>query len=212
MSTNIYCTYLTVYSGNKLPPFYIGSSRIDIIQEGYHGSVSSIKYKSIWKSELRNNPSAFKTKIISYHETRQEANLFERKLQIKLNVVNNPLYINRNITWDSNFGAIGSGENHYNYGRKHSQDYREKLSALRVGENNSFFGKHHTEKTRELIGSYHKGKIITEEHKKSMAPKISKSKIGLKWYNDGVDMYQLKPNDPEIVNRNLAPGMIKRKV
>ena len=29
MSNNIYCTYFTFYSGNKLPPFYIGSSSVE---------------------------------------------------------------------------------------------------------------------------------------------------------------------------------------
>lgn len=28
MSDCIYCTYLTIYTGNKLPPFYIGSTSI----------------------------------------------------------------------------------------------------------------------------------------------------------------------------------------
>ena len=64
MSDNIYCTYLTVYSGNKLPPFYIGSSSIDIINNGYRGSVSSKEYKQIWKTELKNNSHLFKIMII----------------------------------------------------------------------------------------------------------------------------------------------------
>jgi hypothetical protein len=57
MSSNtIYCTYLTIYSGNKLPPFYIGSTSVNRISNGYHGSVSSKRYKSIWLEELKTNP------------------------------------------------------------------------------------------------------------------------------------------------------------
>ena len=65
MSTPIYCTYLTVYTGNKLPLFYIGSSTVDKVNKGYHGSVKSKKYKQTWEEELTNNPSRFKTIILS---------------------------------------------------------------------------------------------------------------------------------------------------
>ena len=56
----IYCTYLTVYTGNKLPPFYIGSTSVDNISKGYRGSVLSKNYKSIWKQELHSHPDLFK--------------------------------------------------------------------------------------------------------------------------------------------------------
>ena len=65
MPTNIYCTYLTIYKGNKLPPFYIGSTSVDKINTGYHGTVSSKKYKDIYKQELITNPQIFKTKILT---------------------------------------------------------------------------------------------------------------------------------------------------
>lgn len=90
-----YCVYLTIYTGKKLPPFYIGSSNVDkIINHGYHGSVKSKKYKEIWVDELTINPTAFKTTIISYHETRKEATIKECSLQKALNVVKSPMYIN----------------------------------------------------------------------------------------------------------------------
>ena len=31
----MYCVYLTIYRGNKLPPFYIGYSSINKIKAGY---------------------------------------------------------------------------------------------------------------------------------------------------------------------------------
>ena len=52
MSNTIYCTYLTIYSGNKLPTFYIGSTSVEKIEQGYRGSVSSKRYQSIWEKEL----------------------------------------------------------------------------------------------------------------------------------------------------------------
>lgn len=67
-----YCTYLTLYSGNKLPPFYIGSTHVKNINKGYKGSVGSKNFGDIWKTELKENPELFKTKIISYHITKPE--------------------------------------------------------------------------------------------------------------------------------------------
>lgn len=91
----VYCTYLTIYRGSLLPPFYIGFGRVSRIQEGYHGSVSSKAYKHIWLRELKKNPDMFETRIISLHETSREANERERQFQKRLGVVLNPLYINK---------------------------------------------------------------------------------------------------------------------
>ena len=60
----MYCVYLTTYKGNKLPPFYIGSTQVVQVERGYHGSVRSKKYEMMWKSELINNPHLFKTGFI----------------------------------------------------------------------------------------------------------------------------------------------------
>ena len=93
----IYCVYVTFYSGNKLPPFYIGSTKVERIQKGYKGSVGSKEYEHLWKTELKSNPHLFKIKILSYHETRKEAYSKECFLQESLDAVNNPLYINKSI-------------------------------------------------------------------------------------------------------------------
>ena len=90
----IYCTYLTVYTGNKLPPFYIGSTSVDNINKGYRGSVSSEKYMDIWKQEIASHPDLFKTIILTRHETRQEAMEREVVFQEAFTVARNPMYIN----------------------------------------------------------------------------------------------------------------------
>lgn len=77
--------------------FYIGSSTTKKIQHGYKGSVSSKDYGKIWKEELKINPELFRTNIISFHETREEAFVKEEKLQKKLNVIKNPLYVNKSF-------------------------------------------------------------------------------------------------------------------
>ena len=94
MPTSIYCTYLTIYTGNKLPPFYIGSTSTDKINKGYRGSVKSQKYNSIWKQELYDHPDLFKTIILTRHETRQEALDKEIVFHEAFTVARNPMYIN----------------------------------------------------------------------------------------------------------------------
>jgi hypothetical protein len=127
MST-IYCTYLTIYSGNKLPPFYIGYSSIDSISEGYHGSVSSREYQSIWKSELRQHPDSFKTIILTKHNNREEANnreiLFQKQLKI---LEKSSIYINRTISTHSS-NCFKRGYIPWNKGLT-KEDPRVKLQA-----------------------------------------------------------------------------------
>jgi hypothetical protein len=115
---SIYCVYLTTYSGNKLPPFYIGSSSVMKVENGYGGSVGSLKYKKTWKSERRNNPHLFKTQIISYHETRNEAYDKEEKLQQAVNAPRSEMYINQAL--------VGHGFN--TTGHKYTEESRRKMS------------------------------------------------------------------------------------
>ena len=109
---SIYVTYLTVYSGNKLPPFYIGSTSLDKIYKGYRGSVQSKKYKDIWKSELKQNPHLFKTKIISQHSDRKEALIKEDFLQRRLNAVESSLYINKSYSQPEGMFGLSDVGNH----------------------------------------------------------------------------------------------------
>ena len=87
--------YLTVYSGNKLPPFYIGSTFLDKIEDGYIGSVTSKTYAQIWKSEKRVSRHLFKTYVIAVFDTREAALNKEEKLQRFVKAAHNPLYINQ---------------------------------------------------------------------------------------------------------------------
>ncbi len=101
-----YCTYLTVYKGNKMPPFYIGSTSVDNVADGYHGTVLSAKYKSVWREELKENSHLFKTKVVSIHNDRQEALDKENALQRSLNVTKSDLYINQALATGC-FGNMG---------------------------------------------------------------------------------------------------------
>jgi len=61
---------------------------------GYRGSVCSKRYRLVWKDELVKHPERFTTKVLSLHETRQQAVDKEVFFQRQLNVVKNELYTN----------------------------------------------------------------------------------------------------------------------
>ena len=170
----MYCTYLTIYSGDKLPPFYIGSTSLQKYEEGYCGSVSSKKYKDIWRQELKNNPHLFDTVILSEHNTREEALIEENILQRKLNVVKNSNFINQSFAnINGFFGMETKGENHPMYGKNHSEEHKSKISDTLKGNIPWNKGKTHSEETKKKIsnktseamkGKPHPTKIITCPH------------------------------------------------
>ena len=90
----MYCIYVTFYRGNKLPPFYVGSTTVERIKNGYRGSVATTQYKLLWKKEQKENPHLFKTVILKTFKTRQWAYVYESKMLRKLKVYSNVLYIN----------------------------------------------------------------------------------------------------------------------
>jgi len=158
MST-IYCIYLTTYFGNKLPMFYIGSTSVSKIKNGYRGSVSSKQYKIIWMNELKENPHLFKTKIISYHNDRISATIKENRLHKLLSVVSSSLYINQsNAIPDGIYGRSMNGKNNPMYGkkRKMSEETKKKISETKKGVKKS-------EETKQKMR-----KPKSEEHKKKL--------------------------------------------
>lgn len=183
-----YCVYITHYSGDKVPPNYIGSSTIKKIQKGYKGSVKSKKYKNIWENELKNNYNLFDTYIISTHYTRQEALYKELKLQKILNVVKNPLFANQSYAIPNGyFGMDVSGKNNPNYNKKWNKKRKKKSSDIMKS-------KEMQEKIKKLNiikrGVNHHTKTIENENKKkntvlnkygveniSQSPKIKAKKI-----------------------------------
>ena len=100
----LYCTYLTIYHGTKLPMFYVGSTSVQKIKNGYRGSVASKDYEASWKDELKNNPHLFDTKILSTYHTRNEAYNIESKIHQSLKTYKNSLYINRSTGCPRNNG------------------------------------------------------------------------------------------------------------
>ena len=136
-----FCVYLTTYMGDKLPPFYIGSTSIKRIEAGYRGSVCSKKYKQIWEKELNENPQLFKYQILAELETRKNALIEELYWQLQFDVVKSHDFINMSFASINGFyGMDTSGKNNPMYGNK-----------CLSGENNPMYGKHHSASTKEKI-------------------------------------------------------------
>ena len=107
-----YCTYITMYSGDLLPKWYIGSSTIERIKKGYNGSVCSKKYKEIYDNEQIHHKHLFKTRILSIHSTRPEAVAEELRIQKLHNVVTNKKYFNESFAQKNGcYTKDKSGEN-----------------------------------------------------------------------------------------------------
>lgn len=164
---NIYCVYLTIYRGNRLPMFYIGSTSKAKLDLGYKGSIVSQKYKNIWNREKKSNPNLFETKIISYHETRQDAYDKEEKLQKSLNVVESPLYMNESYA-NKNFSMSGKPLTD-DHKAKLSKIMKEIMSSpemkLKISSN---LGKKPSKETIEKLRVSCSGKIATEEIRAKM--------------------------------------------
>ncbi len=115
-----YCVYLTTYIGKKLPPFYIGSTSVAKVKDGYHGSVSSKKYKENYVKELKESPELFKTTILITTATRKFALKLENYIQKKNDVVKNPFFINQSFANFNGFhGMSAFGIDNPFYGKKH---------------------------------------------------------------------------------------------
>lgn len=182
-----YCTYLTIYSGNKMPQFYIGRTTVAKIRNGYRGTVTSKRFNKIWLDELKDNPQLFKTKILTVHATKEESALKEEFFHKKFNVHKNPMYINQatstgtfyaDISGKNNpwYGKSRSGELNPMYGRKHSQNARDKMSLSGKGKHSQ----PKTESFKKTLKNLYEGKSYEErfgvERSKEIKAKLSKPK------------------------------------
>lgn len=177
-----YCVYLTTYKGNKLPMFYIGYSKISNIENGYRGSVSSLKYKDVWRKELKENPHLFVTKIIVKFETKEKAIEKEHKIQKILKVHRNPLYTNMAVLNEKFYCT--------NFEHLKKPKTKEQKEILRIKNKEQFSDpikrKRHIEGLKKSNG-YHKNKIwinngstnkrVTEEDFKKMGSDWKKGRI-----------------------------------
>jgi len=155
-----YVVYITLYGGDKLPPWYIGSTTLAKIKAGYNGSVGSKKYGKIYNAEQNSNKHLFRTKILSYHNTREEAYDEELRLHRKHKVITNNKYINEAYAKGEAFNS-GKGTSSVNYDRVCVID--EEGNKFKVTKKEFY-------KNRGILfDSIHKGKVLSEETKKKIS-------------------------------------------
>jgi hypothetical protein len=186
-----------------LPPYYIGSTKVENIQKGYHGSVTSVEWKDVWTSEIKSNPHLFETIIIpdQYIETVDEAVELERKWQIIFDVVNSPLFINRSYAKGGFHSTPASVAKGNLTRKKNGNDKRTLESVARSVETKRASGSYRkmVEKvvaTRKANNSYQTGaakalatKVLkgNNTHKLDTINKLKELKTGLKCWNDGTN-------------------------
>jgi hypothetical protein len=177
----MYCVYLTTYIGDKLPKYYVGSSSLLKIQNGYKGSVSSKEWKHIWNFEIKEHPELFSVAVVSKHNTRVEALNAELQYQLKHNVVESKEWINKSLSQpDGFFGMDVSGKNNPMYGKsrvgeKHQGGHnisnslkqfystqkglkqKQKQSHKMLGENNPMWQKQHSDEFKKKQSERMKG-------------------------------------------------------
>lgn len=184
-----YCVYLTVYSGSRMPPFYIGSSSSQKVKAGYHGSVKSYLWMNIWREELVSVPELFRTVIISEHSSRIEAYKEEEKIQRMLNVVHSDLFINEAFA-NGNFSNHGKPRSpeasaksaNFRRGKPLSEETKLKISLAKKGKKFSaehienMRGPKHSDETKAKMSAIRKGVPKTDEHKAAISDGLKRRK------------------------------------
>lgn len=90
----MYIVYLTIYLGNDMPSYYIGSTTMIQYNKGYLGSVKSKLYRDKFKSARVNSPELFDTVILESLDSRELAFEREKFWQVRVSAHKNPIYIN----------------------------------------------------------------------------------------------------------------------
>lgn len=168
----MYCVYLTIYRGKSLPPFYIGSTSIKKIDQGYRGSVSSAKWGEVWKRELKENPTLFSTMIIPNQLAQSPTEILklERKWQLAFDVVKNPLFVNESYAIRGFCSTPESARKAMETKRRRgtnrlSPETIEKIRQKNIGAKRPPV----KEETRQKISSKHKGRTLSQEHRAKIA-------------------------------------------
>jgi hypothetical protein len=198
-SSLIYCVYLTIYRGNKLPPFYIGSSTVEKVQKGYHGSVGSKKWKEIYQSELKQNNHLFETNIIEKFETRREATACELEIQIENNVVRSDMFFNESYAKVNGFHGTSTK------GIPKSDKMKSKLVANKNAR--GLRGYKQSKEHKELRSSIRKQRGMPENHGETIRTgKLSKQAT---WMNNGMKNACIPLS---FINEAYAQGWTKGRI
>ena len=168
----MFTVYITMYLGDMMPPFYMGSTSFARLAKGYHGSVSSAKWAAIWKEEIKHNPYLFKTQAIpdATADTAKEIVSVERDWQRLFDVVNDPDFLNEAY---ANCGFVSTPES-----QAKAQETKMRTGTLaRQPETRAKIGDANRGRklppvkpeTKEKLSRAGKGRILTDEHKARIA-------------------------------------------
>jgi len=209
MSNVIYCTYLTIYKGNKLPPFYIGSTSALKISEGYRGSVQSKKYKQIWLSELKDNPHLFETQILTTHTTREEALNREESMNHGKGMLGRKHSEKTKTQMSKNSYHRGRfGSNSPIYGRKHSDESKRKMSFKNKGKKRTVEQSIRQSERQKGRAAPNKGIPHTEECKRKISLK-AKNRPKRKWITNNIIEQLISKEDK--IPENYTNGRLKKR-
>jgi hypothetical protein len=128
----MFVVYLTIYGGDKFPPYYIGSTSLEKFNGDYYGSVCSKKYGEIFHRELLENPNLFDKIILETTDTREDALIKERDYHVKCDVVKNENFINLSFAVSGCYGLGLSGDEHPMWGKKHTKETIEMIRGYTV--------------------------------------------------------------------------------
>ncbi len=65
--------------------------------------------------------------------------------------------------------GLHNGSKNNFYGKKHSDEFKNRLSNERIGKNNPFYGMHHSEDFKQKISSIQKGKVLSDVTKRKIS-------------------------------------------
>lgn len=176
---------------------YIGQ-HIGEINDAYLGSGVLLK-----KAILKYGAENFQKRILCVCSSKDELDQKEKEYIAQYDAVNNKNYYNlheggnggnttagytpeQKAALSKKFSELASGENNPMYGKRHSEqsrqkmsiyakdkrdnsvyqtdEFKEKMSVLTSGKNNGMYGRHHTEESKALMSEHRKGLTVGEKN------------------------------------------------
>ena len=154
---------------NKLEGKHYYGSRSSVVEPTSDLGVRYFSSSTAVRKDIRRlGVSAFKFKVVSYHDKRTDAYSAEERIQRRLRVVERPEFYNRSyqtnkFSWlggkhtaqtRSKMSAQRKGRIPWNKGRHvfaalSDEERRHKFGSM--GEDNPFYGKHHSPETRKKL-------------------------------------------------------------
>jgi group I intron endonuclease len=212
---------------------------------GYNGNHYNKKFQShFYKSIKKYGWDNFEHIIVLEGLTEQEAKILETNLIIQYNTIN-PKY-GYNLKYNDNaFRCFTSNEIKKKISKKNknkfvSDETRKKLSILYTGKNHHMYGKKQSEETKQKkriamtgkklsketklkISLSHKGKKLTKEHKLKISlggkglkrsietrRKIGLANLGEKNYNFGKPAWNRGRPHPQITRNKIRQALLQR--